>query len=78
MIPEISSDLETILQWVGIGAGVILILSTISFLSLRLSSKDLTDQTGWQNFARPFIGLGFFIITVLFVVLIVLVLAGVI
>ena len=77
-MPEISNDLLDILQWIGLSAAVLVVLSLISFYWLRLASNDLTDETGWQNFAKPFIGMSIFIVTILFVILIVFILLGVI
>ncbi|MBD3280998.1 hypothetical protein GF389_05810 [Candidatus Dojkabacteria bacterium] len=75
---EISNDLEQILRWIAISLAVMIVTSIISFVSMSLKKKDLTDQTGWQNFAKPFIGISVFTIMFLFVILIVFVLLGVV
>lgn len=55
----------------------ILLMSFLTYLYNKVRTKDLSDQTGWRNFAKPFIGVALMLASFTIIAIIVLSLFGI-
>lgn len=60
-----------IVKYTAIATGVIGLIGLFIYSLGKLTSRDLSDQTGWKNFARPVVGVLFVSVFVQIIVIVV-------
>ena len=63
-------EFTNIVKYTAIGTGVIGLIGLLIYSIGKLTSKDLSDQTGWKNFARPGVGILFVSVAIQLVVIV--------
>ncbi len=72
MFSFLSKQIYTILIVLGLVLLVLFVSSVLFYVARYLSSRELSDQLGWLNFKKPTIGVAFFMIGFLSVILLLL------
>ncbi len=64
------SEFINIIKYTALGTAVIGLIGMFIYSLSKLSSRDLTDQTGWKNFARPMVGVLFVSVSIQVIVIV--------
>ena len=63
-------EFTSIVKYTAIGTGVVGLIGLLIFSFGKLIRRDLSDQTGWKNFARPAVGVLFVSVSVQLIVIV--------
>ncbi|MBN1916073.1 hypothetical protein JW796_03740 [Candidatus Dojkabacteria bacterium] len=64
-------EFVNIVKYTAVATGVIGLVGLLVYSLQKLTSRDLSDQTGWKNFARPAVGVLFVSVFVQIIVIVV-------
>lgn len=64
-------EFTQIIKITAIGTGILILIGLFIFTINKLLKKDLSDQTGWKNFARPLVGILFVSVSLQLIVIVV-------
>lgn len=76
-VSSLSDQVKNILTGILLFGAIVLVISLIGYIISILRGTELSDQVGWKTFRNPIIGISFFVIAILGIILVVLILLGV-